>query len=406
MRTYAQIISGMVAFLLIINWTSCTYVPLDGAADMPDSVAVNFNINWGGIAEPDRPEDMNIAMSRIINTVHYVWRVDKDGNLIDATVSGPADGDDSQDNTQLEITSLAAGAVEDGAGSGQTDGAGQGDAAGEPEESGDYILNGEYYLMIFNDEANSSYTIENLDRFAADPSVSMRDLYATIDELAPEDIPADVADFNPSFGYIKEAGPLLFDVTKQRIAPTVTPEIGFDIRRMTQRLTFRVRIDLEDGVTIKDGTIDAEISGVARRVQIMSGRVTDSTYRSLFTMHKVAAEGTVNIFEGTLDVLGLFPGSNPDDIVGSGILQLSIYAMTGEDMRLFHAGVNMTRTIMSAGLLSELYDGSGYRAEKGSALLEVGSVLKIDKDQILPGSGNQGVEIWFDSDKNDVDVEI
>ena len=138
----------------------------------------------------------------------------------------------------------------------------------------------------------------------------------------------------------------------------------------------------------------------------MSGRVTDSTYRSLFTMHKVAAEGTVNIFEGTLDVLGLFPGSNPDDIVGSGILQLSIYATTGEDMRLFHAGVNMTRTIMSAGLLSELYDGSGYRAEKGSALLEVGSVLKIDKDQILPGSGNQGVEIWFDSDKNDVDVEI
>lgn len=391
MRNGSIIISSVMAsFLMAFVCQSCMYVPLDGSEDMPDSVAVHFAMNWpSGMQETDRPQQMHVAMSRIINTVHYVWQVDAAGNILDAAISG-------QD-------------VE----SGGNDTPGDGSDSGTEEESPTSektIPNGEYYMMTFNDDPDT-YDISDLDAFGNDPAVSMRALRARVQDLPAEEY-AGMADFNPAFTYIKESTPLYIDVKQQRIAPTVSPEIAFDIKQLTQKLTFRVKIELEDGVeigTAEDGvteTIQAEIAGVPRQVELMSALVRDSTCRVLFDMHKTGTEGNADIYQGEIDVLGLFPGSSQTDITGPGILQLTINALSGENQRRFHAGINISKTISSAGLMQQLFDRSGYRAARSSALVSVETLLRISNDEILPDEGSQGVEIWFDSEDNNIDVEV
>lgn len=403
----------------------CTFVSLDGSEDMPESVSVNFELNWpGGISEEDKPEKLCVAMSRIINTVHYVWQVDAAGNIIDASVpdggeesgDGAAEGDgaavapNTGENAETGASAGENTGSEENAGTGEISGPGDGeDGAADSRE----MLNGEYYMMIFND-VSDTYGIEPIESFGSDPSVSMRDLYATVRELSEEELPDDVADFNPAFGYISGSDPLYIDVKKQRIYPTVTPVIDFDLKQLTQTLTFRVRIELEEGVSIDGETVRAEVSGVARRVQLMSATISDSTYRVLFDMRKVGSSGNVGTYEGKVNVLGLFPAGRQEDIVGPGILQLSINATSGDNHRRFHAGINLRETIVSAGLIRELNDRSGYRAARSSAVLNVDTVLHIDENQILPDEDSQGVEIWFENDgggifddpDDDLDIEV
>lgn len=405
--------------------SACTFVSLDGSEDMPESVSVNFTLDWpGGVSEEDKPERMCVAMSRIINTVHYVWQVDAAGNIIDASVpdggeesgDGAAEGDgaavapNTGENAETGASAGENTGSEENAGTGGISGPGDGeDGAADGRE----MLNGEYYMMIFND-VSDTYGIESIESFGSDPSVSMRDLYATVRELSEEELPDDVADFNPAFGYISGSDPLYIDVKKQRIYPTVTPVIDFDLKQLTQTLTFRVRIELEEGVSIDGETVRAEVSGVARRVQLMSATISDSTYRVLFDMRKVGSSGNVGTYEGKVNVLGLFPAGRQEDIVGPGILQLSINATSGDNHRRFHAGINLRETIVSAGLIRELNDRSGYRAARSSAVLNVDTVLHIDENQILPDEDSQGVEIWFENDgggifddpDDDLDIEV
>ena len=178
------------------------------------------------------------------------------------------------------------------------------------------------------------------------------------------------------------------------------------MRSLTQKITFRIEIEVEEGVAISGERMEAEISGVAGRIQMMSAQVRDSSYRVIFDMVKTGQNAGRDVYEGDIDVLGLFPGDNGTDVVGAGILQLTIRAGSDGKERLFHAGVNLSDPIREAGLMEELEDGSGYRAARSSATIVVGSSLRISHDQVSQGDEVQGVEIWFDSEDNNIDIEV
>ena len=371
--------SILLAFaVLLFGIQSCTDVKLEDKSGLPDNVKVNFSLDWpSDIPEEERPEQVYVAMSRIINTVHYVWLTDLSGNIGQSYLP-----------------------QEPGAGGTVT----PADAADEPDVPGT-VSNGEYYIMAFND-AQSAYTIDALDDFASDKAVSLRDLYAVSSPLTPEEIGRDHADFNPAFGYVKESIPLFLDVKKQTLFPDMTPDVALDMRSLTQKITFRIEIEVEEGVAISGERMEAEISGVAGRIQMMSAQVRDSSYRVIFDMVKTGQNAGRDVYEGDIDVLGLFPGDNGTDVVGAGILQLTIRAGSDGKERLFHAGVNLSDPIREAGLMEELEDGSGYRAARSSATIVVGSSLRISHDQVSQGDEVQGVEIWFDSEDNNIDIEV
>ena len=368
----------LASAVLLFGIQSCTDVKLEDKSGLPDNVKVNFSLDWpSDIPEEERPEQVYVAMSRIINTVHYVWLTDLSGNIGQSYLP-----------------------QEPGAGGTVT----PADAAAEPGAPGT-VSNGEYYIMAFND-AQSAYTIDALDDFASDKAVSLRDLYAVSSPLTPEEIGKEHADFNPSFGYVKESIPLFLDVKKQTLFPDMTPDVALDMRSLTQKITFRIEIEVEEGVAISGERMEAEISGVAGRIQMMSAQVRDSSYRVIFDMVKTGQNAGRDVYEGDIDVLGLFPGDNGTDVVGAGILQLTIRAGSDGKERLFHAGVNLSDPIREAGLMEELEDGSGYRAARSSATIVVGSSLRISHDQVSQGDEVQGVEIWFDSEDNNIDIEV
>ena len=128
------------------------------------------------------------------------------------------------------------------------------------------------------------------------------------------------------------------------------------------------------------------------------------TCRVLFPAREVSREGQTVLYEGEVNVLGLFPGKDDSFITGPGILQLSIQARSGEYERLFHAGINLKGTITRAGLMNALPGETGFRVAREEAVLTVEALLKIKNNQIEPGGDGQGVEVWFDSDKIDVEV--
>lgn len=354
-----------VAVLSVV--VSCTGVNVDYSGDLHDEIQVGFSLAWPD-NEDGKTENVTVAMSRIVNTVHYVWSVGSDGTF---NVSETEDKPDDQGS------------------------------------SGNYsILSGDYYAMAFSD-LDSCYDYQELEVFSEDLSISMRDIHAVLKTLSEEELfqekDGDMTDFNPSFPYIRTSPAFFLDVKKQTIKPEATHEMVFDMKRQTQELVFRIRLQQDPEVEIKG--IRGEIAGVPSKIQLMSGLVRpEELGRVVFGFQKVDTEGDVSIYEGKINALGLFPGINSKYITGAGVMQLSVKAASGDRVRLFHAGINLSDTIMESGLMEEADNGAGYRIARTQSVIVVPQYLFIGKDQIVPGEGSQGFEIWFDSE--DIDVEI
>ena len=380
MKSSLYHIFTVVAAASLLAGASCTSVDMGGSQDQPDRVQVSLGVNWPeDMGQDQRPEQLYLVMSRIINTVHYVWQIGPDGNIINIYPPLEPDPDPGED-TDVDAKS------------------------GEnllPE-----ILNGDYYIMAFNN-VTDSYRIDSLAAFLEDEAISMRDLTAVAAKMTDEEVDGafgqDRPDFNPSFSYIKSGGPIYIDVRKQTFFPDAEKSITLDMRPLTQELTFRLKVSKDEEIEI--ASLTGEISGVPGKVELMSGKVEDDpTYRVVFNFVEAGTEGEYLMYEGTVNVLGLFYGESKNHITGRGILQISVKAKCGEYERVFHAGINMLSAIQSAGLMEMLDDASGYRTARSEAGLDVGAILRIDREQVVPGEDGQGIEIWLE--KETIDVEI
>lgn len=116
-------------------------------------------------------------------------------------------------------------------------------------------------------------------------------------------------------------------------------------------------------------------------------------------------------YQGNVDVLGLFPARDSAFITGPGILHVTIHARTKSPSgrtydRLFHSGINIAKTIENAALMELNESTRTYRARKSAAVLQVKSILKVFHDQVQPGGGGQGVEIWVNKEENSFEVDM
>ena len=89
--------------------------------------------------------------------------------------------------------------------------------------------------------------------------------------------------------------------------------------KVTRTLTFRIAVNVEEGVTID--WISGVLSGVPDRVQLMSGMVTEThTAKVKFDFEKCGTElrkeTVYDIYEGSLNVLGLFPPTDSRHVTG------------------------------------------------------------------------------------------
>ena len=278
------------------------------------------------------------------------------------------------------------------------------------------LRHGEYYTTafyadpdVFEIEKPVGEDVASLDKFAADNSMSMQDIYVSL-PVVPDSEYGKLADYNPYSFFIKPADGLLACDFKKISAIDTAMTVTYRPRKLTQHLTFRLTIEPEAGVVVTG--LQAAISGVAGKVRVMSGMVRNDsqnpTYRLCLNMEKVSESDQI-VYEGTTDVLGLFPPSSSVYTSGPGIFQAEISASVTVDgvdyRRVFYVGINMKSIIEKADLMEEAKDKSGYRVARPEAVLEVPVVLQVGFDKVVSGEG-EGHEQWFVHENSDLEFEV
>lgn len=388
----------LLAMLMSCNKVQYGYVDTGEADHSNPSISeVSFSFDWSKMGEKEVPEDLTVVMSRIVNTVHYVYALDKDGLIIGSAANTP----ELQDSTAVADTSQAPQLPE-------TPDSLAGPVippSAEPSPT-DTILNGDYYVMaLAQANKNYAYIIEGVDQFVDSLNISMKDLYAAIPEVPEEEIvKEEIVDFNPMYPIIYPAEPLYLEVKKQSIYPQEDANnVVLTPQTLVRKMTFKINISTEEGVEIE--RLLGIMSGVPTKIQLMSGVVSRTgTGKVFFDMDKFFSNNNEYVFAGDANVLGLFPATKPGFITGPGILQIILDAtVDGSARRRFFASINLKETIEKADLMIQTEDHLGYRCLK-DAVLEIPTTLVVSRDQIVSSGGN-GLEVWYDN-QNIIDTEI
>lgn len=371
-----------VILIAISLMVSCARVDYGDTEFQPDYSRVSFSYDWAE-AQEEKPAELVVVMNRILNTLHYAWKLDSEGNIINVNTL-----DDNEEIVEEEDV---------------------------PDSSIGEIYNGEYFAMCFS-WVPENFVITGLPEFIEDPAASMKDLKVSlpiIDEQDDEE--EDVfPDFNPSFDFISNSGPFYSTlILNQRVYPDLENDVHFVLSPLTRSLIFRMKITLGEGVSIS--SIKGDISGLAKEAEIMSRNVSDSvTYRSQFEFILKEEQAGEYLYEGRVDALGLFPAPDPLYITGPGILNLSIRAQYGEAERLFHASVNLKNIIEQADIMTSVAEGptiiyrlSDTNSEVLLDIMEKVKYFKINKDQVLMGNDGNGVKVWKQNEyDDDMDLEL
>ena len=442
------------AIVLLSVTASCSRVSYDYVDDVDNPnneyvyyTPVLFEFDWDYLTQQgiEIPNTMTVVMSRILHTVHYVYWLDQDGNIIEKPDSGETGSGDETANEEGENSggensegevkgtdgSEGSGGNDGTDGSGGADGSeGTGDNGGaeepgqepEPEPEPEKpnirkIDNGEYYIMaIAHGSADYRYSFNGLDGFENSPQMRMTEISATIPNLTKEEITeGNLLDFNPTCPFIHKADPLYFSVEKPEIR--LYPESGLTYQTIVLRpgkktieLTFKISLSYSDDIEIE--SLTGVISGVPRTIQMMSGIISleDKKSTGKVAMEMVETETGSHQFVGHVSALGLFPADDANFISGPGIFQVFVKAsvMDGEKKvsRLLHAGLNIQSLIKDAHIMLQVDEDekSGYRCAKNEAEINIPAKLAITRDLILSTSG-EGLVEWKDNE-GDINLEI
>ena len=350
------------AIVLLSVTASCSRVSYDYVDDVDNPnneyvyyTPVLFEFDWDYLTQQgiEIPNTMTVVMSRILHTVHYVYWLDQDGNIIEKPDSGETGSGDETANEEGENSggennegegkgtdgSEGSGGNDGTDGSGGADGSegtgdnggadgtdgseGTGDNGGaeepgqepepEPEPENPNIRkidNGEYYIMaIAHGSADYRYSFNGLDGFENSPQMRMTEISATIPNLTKEEITeGNLLDFNPTCPFIHKADPLYFSVEKPEIR--LYPESGLTYQTIVLRpgkktieITFKISLSYSDDIEIE--SLTGVISGVPRTIQMMSGIISleDKKSTGKVAMEMVETETGSHQFVGHVSAL-------------------------------------------------------------------------------------------------------
>lgn len=363
----------LLAFTVSCNRFEYGYDENNPGATKPNESPLSFSVSWGsaGVSSTSRPDQLIVLMGRKVNSLHYIWTLDSNGAFICPPIEGKDDESQETEAVTPEIQTIA---------------------------------NGEYYTVAFSN-TGSFYDMSEYAEFQNNPAMSMKELYITLPELNSEDvsIDKDFVDFNPYAGFCKSAEvPIYVDVVKSVIFPSSQSVIHLSPKSLTRTLTLRLKVSCEPGVVVE--RISTVLSGIASRVQLMSGLMSPKyTGKIAFDVAPKNVVEEYTLYQGNVDIFGIFPPEDISDVAGPGILQVSVRASITENgvvsQRVFHAGVNLKRTLEEADLMVESDDKTGYTIKPQSELmvLEILPELKVMKNQIVAGE-TEGLDQWFEND--------
>ena len=113
------------------------------------------------------------------------------------------------------------------------------------------------------------------------------------------------------------------------------------------------------------------------------------------------------VYEGSVDVLGLFPNKSQASIYGAGIIQLSIAVSKGSESRIHTVRLNLIHLLTSANLVVASEDGETLlpNPDIQEMVFDIGR-LEVDFDRIMNSEGNEGLFQWVVIEDGGTDIEI
>ena len=352
--------------IVLCGLTACTTVDLCPETEHPHVATITAEFDWGG-EEADKPARMNLFAARKPNT----WRI-----------NGVADTETG------EVTAL------------------------EPQEDGTEaavpfkMRGGEYTLISINDYDGVS--IDNLETFLTDPRADADTLFQRLMETPREELPelrgVNLPDFNPAYHYVPNIGRVFYSLERDiRITTGQAEVLHIAPTPISQSITIKFNIR-----TVGDVVVDsliAEMSGVCGRMNIAKAYLdTTELYRIIFRPTIEQTEPNLLTCTANFHALGIIPSPVDSYLNGPGILQVAIYASSGDKKRIFHAGNNPRQDLLDADLTEKREDGLTYMKQTDPVEITLSGELVIDAEHII-NKEDSNFDTWFDNDTN-IDVDV
>lgn len=438
LRMYIKV-SSVAAMLLLALAVSCTKVEIaDGPGSGISSMsAIDFSLTWDETLFKDgiHPDNITVVMSRIQNeTKHYVYTIDAQGNLVEReTVLPPADDQPADDQPTDDQPTEGDGTEDSNAEGSNTEGT-EGTENGEtdPEPVAPNIVhNGLYSVMAVAAHSPDHYYIPDQKEFCDSIAYRMRDLYIAIPQMSEEEKAEELlVDYNPLYPNIRSVDPLYYVRAESKSQTKIgsgNSTVILSPLQLTRKITFTLTLDIEEGVTID--RLVGMISGVPVKAQFISGIVTDlNTGKMHFDLAETGQRQEVSktdkgtpvyrlTFQGSANVLGLFPPQEATAKTGPGIITLLVHASAVNDngtkyTRIYHDNTNLKTQIEAAEIMLETEDRTGYEfSDRGQAKIREFSIearpftesgFVVTRDNIIYSTG-QGSEHWVGNDTSDDD---
>ena len=361
---------GWTLLAAVAIYSACTEVELCGNAEHPHTLPLSIAFNWEEAYAEEKPDSMYMVFSRIINTRHYVYGVSSEGweDVGAALESGPQE---------------------------------------EPMR----VEGGDYIVMTVNKNHSQVELLEE-DTFKADNAVRLDSLRLRVKGITHPDLPGfDTQkwnNLNPAYTYIANTGRLFSSVERWGIAAGAS--ILMSPQPLTQRLTFRFSLGLKESSEVVVERVACELSGVVDRISLSTQKINedDSRHSVCFMAEKVEGSDPLSpVYEGSVDVLGLFPNKSQASIYGAGIIQLSIAVGKGEESRIHTVRLNLIHLLTPANLVVASEDGNGLVPNPAirEMTFDIGR-LDVDFDSVMNSEGNDGLFQWVVIEDGGTDIEI
>lgn len=414
----------VAAFILC---SACTEVELCYNAEHPHTLPLSIDFDWGKTAAEEKPDSMYMVFSRIINTRHYVYGVSSEGwkeetGVIPETPSEGLEEDALPEETLLEdenVTQQAesGGEPEAGGEDGASEGEGDeeapetGEEEDEPQEETIRVEGGDYIVITVNKNHDLVELVEE-DAFKTDNAVRLDSLRLRVNGIVYPDLPGFDTEkwnnLNPAYTYIANTGKLFSSVERWSIFAGTS--ILMSPEPVTQHLTFRFSLGLEEETGVSIDRVACELSGVVDCISLSTKEIreVDSRHSVCFMAEKTDdSDASSPVYEGSVDVLGLFPNKSQASIYGAGIIQLSIAVSKGSESRIHTVRLNLIHLLTSANLVVASEDGETLlpNPDIQEMVFDIGR-LEVDFDRIMNSEGNEGLFQWVVIEDGGTDIEI
>ena len=407
--------SGISSWLMILPLLAagCTEIDLCMSDQHPHRTFLDFRYDWGGVDETLRTDSMSVLAVRPVNVMLYKFRITARENDNHGVMLSP------QEERKREPDRIDE----------------EGDIS---NSSGDclWVRPGNYKFVSYTSDSElivrHEDEEENADAEEKNVSSDMESLIMTY-----KPVPVYDASLVSVFGSWKThntysdyvAGgmkPVYMAAADYIDVPVVADDgarvrVDFKPQAVTQHVEFVFGLEKESGIVVD--SITGEISGVPGSMELFTGLLNPwKSYKMLFKLGYPALDSREDSLHaemltcsGAVDATGIVRSVNDLMQTGPGILQLAVYChVTSEAtdvmpskmfQKIFYAGINLFNTLTETKLLEWEEEHGKYSRTCTSAVLKIGTVLRLSKEKVLVGgSGSTGLDRWFEGDKVDLDI--